>query len=355
VEERLSDARVHNVSGSTSLEAVTQYSLTRYFIALAAIVVVLVGSVWVWAANGRMWFLDPEYPMWSAKMQMAKECRTGDTIILGASRSMAGIIPEQLGSGVSNLALGGSSPVENFYMAQRVLKCPTPPKNVIIAFLPLFVTEANFYWARSALFGFFDFDEMEDVRRESIATDDGLLYSTNRLTTALDVVRNYSYRVSLPSYYFGAMMNAGFVGRKTRNDEELALTLRNRGQHFFGRSDSSNIIAADADMEKFEIRPLLAEYMDRLLRELQKAGVVVYLASPPLNPATYAQMSPQVVSDFERYLGSLRASYSNVKTLGEPVHSLPASYFGDREHLNPKGAAAWTASLREGLAKSKRE
>ncbi len=352
MDKQLTSARTHEPSGSDSLTAFTQYSLARYFVALGSLAVVLVGCAWVWAANGRMWFLDPEYPMWSAKMQIAKECRQGDTIILGASRAMAGIVPDQLGSNVSNLALGGSTPIENFYMAQRVLKCPTPPKRAIIAFLPLFVTEANFYWQRAALFGFFDFDEMEDVRRASVALDDGLLYSTNRFATGLDVIRNYSYRIGLPSYYFGAMMNAGFVGRKARNDEELALTLRSRGQHFFGRAERSNLVAADAGMLKFEKRPLLTDYMERLLGELQKENVATYLASEPLNPATYAAMNPDVVVEFERYLATLREKFPNLKYLGKPIHSLPADHFGDLEHLNPKGAAAWTASLREDLAKS---
>lgn len=343
--ERASDPR------PILLDSLTRSSLRGFFSTLAGACIILVGCAWIWAANGRMWFLDPEYAMWQAKIEMVERCELGDTVVLGASRAMAGVLPNQLGGSVSNLALGGSSPIENFYMMQRVARCPTPPRRAVMAFLPLFLTRAQTFWERSALFGFLDFDELEEIRTASVRLSDSMLYSSSPWAAPLGLIENYSYHVGLPSYYFAAMVKGRLVGRKARNDLELARTLNSRGQHFFGSAESSNGVAEDALMTHFAVKPVLDDYMVRLLDLLHKEKIETYFASPPLNPATFALMDRQVAVNFVGYLRSLEARFPNFHVLGQALQEFPADHFGDPEHLNPIGAARWTASLREQLTR----
>jgi hypothetical protein len=328
------------------------YSLRAFFLGVGVVAAAMFFAAWPWAIHGRAWFMDPEWSMWKAKEQIIDHCNSGDTIILGDSRSMAGLIPAMLGDNVTNLALGASTSIENYYVARRVLACPTPPKRALIAFLPIDMTRTQMYWQRTALFGLLDFEQMEEVRKSSIRISDPLIYSANPVGTVLDKLQNYSYHIGFPSYYFPAMMNAGFVGRKALNEREFENTLRDRGHHYFGTAAQSNRIAEDAQVTAFAPSPLLNDYFERLLTALRDSKTDVYFLTPPLNPATFALVPQDVIADFKAYLNDVAARHPNFHLLGDIVQSMPADHFGDEEHLNEKGAAAWTEIVRGLLAKA---
>ncbi|WP_072391068.1 hypothetical protein [Hyphomicrobium sp. CS1GBMeth3] len=328
------------------------YSLRNFFIATGLMVALIFGAAWPWAAYGRMWFMDPEWAMWTAKMQIVKECDQGDTIILGDSRAMAGLIPATMGDNVTNLALGGGTQIENYYTARRALACPAPLKRALISFLPIDISRNQVYWERTAQFGFLDFDEMEEVRKTSLRVQDPLIYHDTRVGTLLDIVRNFSYRISFPPYYTPAMINAHFVGRRGRNEREIDATLRDRGHHYFGTSLASNAIADDAEQRKFTPSPIMMDYLDRVLTLLRDNDADVYFVTPPLNPATFEHMSPEVVASFKSLLAAIAKRHPNFHVLGDVVYSRPADHFGDLEHLNVKGATAWSEEIKNLLAKA---
>lgn len=329
------------------LAAPFAYSLRNFFLAIALMTALIFGAAWPWAAYGRMWFMDPEWAMWTAKTEIVKQCDQGDTIILGDSRAMAGLIPAVMGDNVTNLALGGGTQIENYYTARRVLACPNPLKRALIAFLPIDISRNQVYWERTAQFGFLNFDEMEEVRKTSIRVQDPLIYHTGRVGTLFDIVRNFSYRISFPPYYTPAMINARFVGRRERNEQEIEKTRQDRGHHFFGTGLASNAIAEDAAQREFTPSTIMMDYLDRVLTLLREHDIDAYFVTPPLNPATFEHMSPEVVASFKSMLADIAKRHSNFHVLGEAVIKRPADHFGDLEHLNTKGATAWSEEVRD--------
>jgi hypothetical protein len=327
-------------------------SLRGFFIAATFTTVFLISAAWVWAIYGRMWFLDPEYAMWLAKGQMVNSCDVGETTILGDSRAMAGLIPAKISDTTVNLAAGGASPIETKHMVKDILKCPNLPKRVILPFLPLYMTEEQVYWERTALFNYLTYDEMEEVRETVLRLDDHLVYSTNRFDSYLEKIKNLSYSLSFPTYYFPAMVHAGFVGRKQRNEIELQKTLQGRGHHFFGMADETEWLAPEALMENFAPRPVLVNYYDRVLKMLRERGIKVYFVGAPLNEPSRKHLKPEVVEQFTKFIRDREARDPNFRALGDLLPSLPAKYFGDEEHLNAKGAAIWSASVAEMLEKA---
>lgn len=320
-------------------------SLRRFFLAIAAVMVLLVGSAWVWAVEGRMSFFNPEYPMWLAKFRMVDECAYGDTIIIGDSRAMAGILPDQLGGNVTNLALPGGTPIESYYLLRRMDRCKAYPKRAVISFLPLFLTRVHMYWLRPALYNLMSFEEMEEVRRLSVKLDDPILYSPNRFASALDSVKNYSYHISLPSYYFSAMIAGRFVERRAQNEVELAATLKQRGHHYFGMAPSTAVVPEDGYVKQFKPSAVLNFYMDEMLRKLDAHGVEIDFVGTPVNPGTVEMMSKSVVASFKDYLTSIEHNLPNFHILGDIMLVLPNDSFGDSEHVNPKGAEEWTTAI----------
>ena len=119
-----------------------------------------------------MWFLDPEYPVWVAKTQMIRSCAHGETTILGDSRPLSGLIPDRMGDGVMNLALGGGSPIETAYLVKHLLKCPRARSASHFVSSTVFMGEVD--WTRSALCDFL-LPTMEDVRLTSQLGDTSVL------------------------------------------------------------------------------------------------------------------------------------------------------------------------------------
>lgn len=322
----------------------------RFFIALASVVLVGLAVAWTWAVLGPMYFFDPEYPMYMAKLQMAERCDLGDTMVLGDSRAMAGIVPAQLGEDSTNFALAGGTPIESFYLVQRMRHCPRFPRRVVLSFLPLFLTRVHMYWEFPALYRTMTFEDMEDVRRLSVALNDPIIYSTNAIASLLDSVRNYSYRVMLPSYYFPAMIGGRFFARKASNDAAFDLTVRNRGQHFFGTAERAPAVADEGRMTELSPSPLLTHYLHALLRQLDARGVEIDFVGTPLNPATFNRLPDDVKAAFGNYLGALEARYAHFHVHGKAILKFSDDNFGDLEHVNAKGAEAWTASVKKLLS-----
>ena len=338
---------------ASSRAQLSEYSLRNFFIATAVVAVTIFGAAWPWSYYGRLWFMDPEWAMWTAKLQMLESCELGDTIIIGDSRAMAGLIPTELEGQSTNLAVGGGTAIESYYIARRAMACPNPPKRVIMPLLAIDISRENsLYWERTARFNFLSFSEMEEVRKAALSVSDSHIYSSNRIGTIFDFAANVSHTISLPSYYTAAMANAMLVGRKARNEQELKLTFQTRGQRYFGTEPRSDLPGEDATQRRFSPNALLAYYLDRLLVLLREKNVEVYLVTPPLNPATFHKLSPGVVAAFKDYVGDVARKHPNFHPLGDLVYQWPAENFGDPEHLNERGAVIWSRKVKDWLAQA---
>ena len=81
-------------------------------------------------------FTDQEVPyyLWNREITNTKQDKKYDVLILGDSVANAAYIPEVLSDHVINLALGGTTPVENYYTMQDWLKYNPAPKVCYISF-----------------------------------------------------------------------------------------------------------------------------------------------------------------------------------------------------------------------------
>jgi hypothetical protein len=329
-------------------------SMRKFVLGAAAVFLATISAAWVWAINGRMWFLDPEYAMWAAKIQMVRNCAPSETVILGDSKPVAGLIPRVMGDGVVNLGLGGASPIEGAYLVEDILKCPSRPKRVIVSYSPAIFINPEVYWTRSAAFGLLSFRQMEEVRLASQRLNDHAVYAQADGGFHLaGLFANYGRRLSLPSYYFPAMLNAGFVARKGRNDSMLEAVLDSRGHHFFGTASRTDWPSPDEpNIVRFQPSPLLHHYFERLISLLEDNGISVYFVGMPLNEVTAQAMRPGVRAEFAAYLDGVGKRHRNFRVLGEVLPVLPAEYFGDPDHLNPKGATMWSNLVAKRIAEA---
>src|SRR5262249_41135372 len=156
----------------------------------------------------------------------------------------------------------------------------------------------------------------------------------------------YGYSISLPSYYFPAMINALFIGRREKNLEVFETTLRNRGQHLFGEAKGVSWPNDDVDLPSFEPSPVLSHYFDSTIAMLRRLRIEVLHRSIPLNKRTHDETSEDLQESFDRYLAATTAKHPNLRIVVAPTPVFADEYFGDDQHLNARGAQIWSDHIK---------
>jgi hypothetical protein len=311
----------------------------RYVAVVLALLVAAIAGAWFWSARMPLAFLDPEYAAAAAKQQLLRECDVGATLIVGDSRAGAGLVPRHFSEPATNVAAGGDKPVEVYFAVRRALACPRPPKRVVISLSAGLFCSVNTFWDRSARFGFFSFDDLREIRRDTAAIGDDSLYLSRRSDGLPDVVRDWIYAHSFPSVNFASMLRGGVFLRYGSNRVVLEETLAARGHRLFGRREFSHDLAEEALMEHFDVLPMAAFYFEQTLAALAARGIPAFFVVMPVNETTYTRMSPHVWEDFSAFVRSYEVHFPNFQLTTGAMPHLPDEYFGDNyAHLNARGA-----------------
>lgn len=307
---------------------------------------VLFGLAWAWVWVMPLAFLDPEYPSWRAKQMLLAACDLGDIVILGDSRAATGIMPSLLPVRAANLAVGGGEAIEALAALSRVLKCPVPPKQVILSLDAVHFTRPDLFWERSARFGFVDGADIAALRRVSLALGDLSVYEIRHTDGLPSWLRDAMVRARFPSLYVASLVKGGLMLRWPGNQRRLRASLAARGHYFFGTAPQSHAVAADGHLRSFQPLPVLAWYFDRVLNELANRGIPATFIAVPMNDSTAVQTDPAVTAAFRAWLAEYEARYPGFRVLGQPMPHWPDRMFGDVfAHLNQEGAARFSAGL----------
>lgn len=314
---------------------------------------IAVGLAWVWAAAMPMAYMDREYPSWAAKQELLRRCDLGQALIVGDSRAAAGIVPALLPVRTANLAVGGGEPIEALAAVRRALRCPDPPRRVIVSFDAVHFVQPELFWERTVRFGFLDARDLAELRNVSRRLDDLSVYEERHTDSLPSRVRDGMYMSRFPSTQFASLVKSGVFMRWWQNRRILAAGLRARGYYTFGTAAGSDVVAGDGHLSQFRPLPVLDWYFDRLLALLNKRGIEVDFVSVPMNDATWQAMQPVVRRDFAAYLDAYAQRYPSFHVIGEVTPHWPDRWFGDGfAHLNPLGAERFSVQLAQWLAAS---
>jgi hypothetical protein len=330
-----------------------------YLLLQAAVAAMCFGLVWLWVAAAPMAYLDPEYPVWRAKLGMLRRCDLGQVLVVGDSRAAVDVIPALLPAPVTNLAVGGGMPVETYIAVKRALACPLPPQRVVISLDAAHFVLPDLFWERSVSYGFVTPSDLAMLRRVARETGDASLTVPKRPDGLPFWLRARLYAWRFPSLHFASLAKGGIFLRLWRNRAILAQTLAARGQYFFGRDAGSAVVASEGNMTAFAPLPVLDRYFDLTLSLLAARGIPVDFVAMPMNEATAHAVRPEVRAAYAAYLARYAARYPDFHVIGPPMPAWPDRYFGDEfSHLNPDGAALFStdfaACMRELLASTRK-
>lgn len=322
-----------------------QSAASRFLAWSLAVFTISFALVWIYVAAMPMAFLSRDYPLWIAKRTMLDECRLGSVAVFGDSRTLAGTVPSLLPVPVTNFAMSGTSPIETFFAVQRALRCPNPPKLVVIAHGAMKFMSDSDYWNFSARTGFLDYSDMRAVDRDAARLGDDEIAVLRHGDQLSPVLREALFAMRFPPFYFDSLVNGFILGRWRHNLSAMHAALLSSGHALFGAANGSSEVTSEALATTYATSPLIDLYFSRTIALLAQRGVPVIVLSMPMNRATYERMRPSVSGAFAAYLQEKSKQFSNLRIVGPTAPCWPDRFFGDAWHFNADGAAAFSAEL----------
>jgi hypothetical protein len=298
--------------------------------------------VWIYVSEAQLAYLDYGYPPWRVKMDFIREGQVGTLAIMGDSAPNAGLLPSRLGPGVVNLALGGGTSIEMYYLAKRVVAAPHPPKAVIVSIGPSHFTGDPLFWANGVGYGLLSFSDIMEARARSRELGDTNLFGPTSPGDIDAILKGCLYAVRFPSYYFPSVLHARVFGRYQGNAALLRESQASRGHSYYGTANGAEGRDPEADIKVFAPLKILDDYFDRTLALFQSRNIPVYFIAMPHNEASARLYTPEMKQGFTDYLNHYAAKYPNFHVLGDLMPVYPSSDFGDPWHLNPQAAPVWS-------------
>ncbi len=317
-----------------------------YAAVLMTTVVSLFGLMWAYTATQRLNFLPEQFGLWRAHMQMIKACDIGDVVILGSSRAHVSFVPRLLGVDAVNLAMTSTTPIEAYYEARAIYRCPRPPKFVVLSFSGRDLEKTPYFWDETARFGLLDYNDLQEVAQHAIYLKYRDLYSGAFGSEPPPSLKNWLYVNHFPPYDFSSLL-AAKLGRYRRrqNLEWYAQTLASRGQHVLNEGKCATGPGFEADQTSFSPSPLHLYYLDRLLSFLERHGAAILYVSTPMNPLTYQSLHRGYVNDYTVFLKQVASRHPGFRPVGDTFIRYDACDFSDDQHLNQSGAEKFSRSV----------
>jgi hypothetical protein len=277
-----------------------------------------------------------------AKVKLAHDSGPENLTILGDSRALTGLIPSRLGPQVVNLALGGSTPIEGFFFARKIADRAKPPQAVILSYSPDAFLQADWFWYRTAEFGFLDYPQINEVRLHARGLKDKTLFGPGSPGDFDARFKSFLYAIKFPSYFFPALWKSHLYQRYPANQKMWEDVLSTRGQVYLGRQRGSTTPDSETKLTSFIPAKINDYYFDQTLALLASRHIPVYFLAMPHNAASDPFYFPGLKDAFAAYLQQCVGRYSDFHVLGDPFFSYPSECFSDYAHMNELGAVPWS-------------
>lgn len=311
--------------------------MTRKRFLLKCILVMLpVIGVSLYTRNHLMDFADEETPyyIWNKQFCSTTQDQSYDVIILGDSTANASYMPEALSSATVNLALGGTTPIENYYTMKDWLRNHEAPKAVYISFMDYHMNMCDGYWNRSM------YSHRYAFRQNWEMLQNAKKYGEVSMVTENCNLDFWAYELYLPNKYITSLMNAGFNQRYEGNmniyyDDEL-----HKGRYIAKGNVEWDV--EPIEFSNFYAAPMIDAYYRKLIELCVENNIQVHLVKLPLSDSQ--TFTDEYKEQFQEYYNSIKEEYPEIAI--DWLESYEGYCFADSLHMNTHGALKLSKEIR---------
>lgn len=297
-------------------------------------------AVYVAFAKFPMHFFDGEY----AEYQQQKDYIYNNddynrVIITGDSKAKCAYYPALLSDDTYNIALGGVSPIENYYYLKEYLENRQQPTTVFVSFTPDHFMNASQIWTTSIYLHRLSNFELNSIYEISQHYADTFISHDFRKKTL-----EYKY-YSIKKY--GKAFIYYFTEDRYKKNVKMYYSLsKDKGQVCFGKADYSDGVNAEANYTNFKPSDIIDHYFHLTIDMCLDYGINVIVDTLPMNKSTYEACCESYLSDYSNYMKKLQEEYPQI-IVNTDLYYYENEYFGDSTHFNSKGTEKYSKYIKE--------
>lgn len=276
--------------------------------------------------NYKMLYMNQEYPMW-IDVQNKMNHNVGDGfnfVCIGDSRAKVGFRPNKFDTefiNSVNLALGGGTPIEGYYILKNYLSNNHTPKYLLISYAPFHISEQDGYWKRTARFNFLEDKDYNDIHDISLVLND-------KTTLGEDEYLNYKI---YPGKYLTEFTKGILHQRWKINRETLKYLQTSKGHHYFGKRLKATGLNQESKQTSFKPSRLINYYLEKMIELAIKNKIKVLWYSMPFNASSFHATSTLFKNEYNQYITNLVDKYKI--TALNTLFYLDNTKFSDPSHL----------------------
>lgn len=313
----------------------------KFFLILAGAPAALFLALWaaLWVVP-EMEYMDGEYPYWMQQRDyLLRDSDKREVIFLGDSVMQVAMIPKLIGEDTYNLALGATTPVEAYYSLKFYLEHHPMPRAVFCGFHPGHYTSLAQYSDRTLYVRYFSEETEREIEKEILAREH------TGTEEAEFVKRRIACNSRLPSVYVGAALNGAFL-RGDSNREMYRQIAEDRGHLRNERENTQKGLNLWLNEKDFVPRKTIDFYFQKMMALAAEKNIPFYVISLPMdNVSCEVLAKTDMPRDYYSYLENAARPYG-AKVFAE-IDSYEPKYFGDRSHLNERGAELFSKRFKE--------
>ena len=295
-------------------------------------------------------FLTDGPAVWSYQVDYARTAHRGaaELLILGDSRVQAAILPADLSHDTRSMAMPASNPMNGFFLLRDYLKNNPAPSQMIISYASYHLAfgAQKGFWNHAVKVNAFDLPDFLEIVERSHRFAEPILPDASRVRVYAEWML---YRVGFPPYYLGDL-DPSDIQRRGRDNREIWRKLaQSRGHQFIGEKlERHSGLAYESGFESFRPSPLNDSYLGDILHLAREHSIQVMMIPMPLNETTLRALKPGFVDEYRNYVSRIQAEFPEIVAIS--IHeALPATAFGDPNHLNHSGAQRYTRLIADRL------
>ena len=261
-------------------------------------------------------------------------------IITGDSKAKAAYDPTLLSDDTYNLALGGLTPLENYYYLKEYLENRQTPETVFISFNPFHYMVFDCFWTRSVYFHRLSESNLDDIFNTSLLYKD-----TDEILTDFDK-KTLEYKYYSVKKYGKAFIKSIFEDRYKKNSDMYNNMHETKGQVYFGTLEYCDSRSQETEVKNFEVLDIIDCYFRKTIDLCLDYGVDVIVETIPMNQASYEACYDSYLTDYSDYMKNIQEDYPQI-TVNTNLYYYDNEYFGDAAHFNSKGTEKYSKYIRE--------
>jgi hypothetical protein len=292
-------------------------------------------------------YLGAEYSRWETvfgKIEDLKQSKQRVNLVIGDSRPEMGLASKHLNA--YNLGLGGTSPVEGFYMLLELRDVPID--TLYLSYSPFHFQSQDCFHTRSEYFGFISPDYLHSA--EYLFSSGGdTVFHWNNWAWLDDLDKNFPAPwVQRQLRYLPAIRNLDNYLWYFREQPQMQQSMTDNQLSYLFPSD---VCPSDTSVQEyyleqkagaFSAHPINEFYFDRILGLVSDRHIHLVWLNMPLNKAI-RQPSQSYYDDFDRWLRPKLPTQTPYYPLGYQ----DACDFKDFSHLDEAAANAFGKKIAE--------